>query len=97
MAESEKNMAQTKIIYIGPGLVVILLVLVVLAGLSHSGFWLLGLVVNGIVGVVILMLLNYLPKISVPINIWTFLISALGGILGVAILVLLNLMGVKEW
>ncbi len=89
-------MSKTKIVYVGPGLVLILLVLVVLVGMSSPG-WLLGLLINGLVGVVILMLLNYLPQIEVPINIWTFLIAALGGILGVILLVLLNLMGVEEW
>jgi hypothetical protein len=58
---------------------------------------LMGLLINGLVGVVILMLLNFLPQIEVPINIWTFLIAALGGVLGIVVLVLLNLMGYKEW
>ncbi len=89
-------MAKTKIIFIGPGLVLILLVLVILVGMNNSG-WLRGLLVNGLIGVVILMLLNYFPQIEVPINIWTFLIAALGGVLGIVVLVLLNLMGYKEW
>lgn len=89
-------MAKTKIVYVGPTLVLLLLVLVILVGVSSPG-WLFGLLINGIVGIIILMLLNYLPQIEVPINIWTFLIAAIGGILGVVLLVLLNLAGVKEW
>ncbi len=89
-------MARTKVVYVGPVLVLVLLILVVLVGMSSPG-WMMGLLINGLVGVVILMLLNYLPQIEVPINIWTFLIAALGGILGVVLLVLLNLAGVKDW
>jgi inhibitor of the pro-sigma K processing machinery len=88
---------ERKKVYIGPVLVLLLLALVILVGLDHSGAWLVGLLVNGVIGVIILMLLNYLPQVEVPINIWTFLIAALGGILGVVLLVLLNLAGVKEW
>jgi inhibitor of the pro-sigma K processing machinery len=90
-------MARTKVIVIGPALVIILLLLVIIVAMSSPG-WLIGLLVNGVIGVVILVILNTLFKsIEVPINIWTFLIAALGGLLGVLILVLLNLMGMKEW
>ncbi len=90
-------MAKTKSIVIGPVLVIVLLLIVVLVSISSPG-WLYGLIVNGIIGVLILVILNKLFKeIEVPINIWTILIAAIGGILGVILLVLLNLMGVKDW
>lgn len=89
-------MSKTKTVYVGPVLVLILLVLVILVGLNHSTL-MAGLLINGVIGIIILMLLNYLPQIEVPINIWTFLVAALGGILGVAILVILNLLGYKDW
>jgi inhibitor of the pro-sigma K processing machinery len=90
-------MTETKVVFVGPGLVTILLILVILIGVNNSG-WLMGLIINGIIGLIILMILNYLFKeVAVPINVWTFLIAALGGILGVVLLVLLNVMGVKEW
>ena len=90
-------MAETKVIYVGPSLVLVLLALVIVISIIHPTVWLPGLLVNGLVGIVILMLLNYLPQVEVPINIWTFLIAAIGGLLGVILLVLLNLAGVKEW
>ena len=80
----------------GPILVLVLLAIVIVVGINHGGS-LTALLINGVIGIIILMLLNYLPKIEVPINIWTFLIAAIGGLLGVAILVILNLMGYKEW
>lgn len=89
-------MSKVRTVYVGPGLVLILLVLVIVVGMNSPGS-LMGLLINGLVGVVILMLLNFLPQIEVPINIWTFLIAALGGVLGIVVLVLLNLMGYKEW
>lgn len=89
-------MSNGKTFYVGPGLVLILLVLVVVVGMNSPGS-LMGLLINGLVGVVILLLLNYLPQVEVPIDIWTFLIAAVGGILGVVLLVLLNLMGYREW
>ena len=90
-------MSKTKVVVVGPVLLVVLLLLVVLVAMHNSG-WLMGLVINGIVGVIILVVLNHLFKeIKVPINIWSVLISAVGGILGVILLVLLNLLGVKDW
>lgn len=90
-------MAKTKVIVVGPVLVIVLLLLVILIAMSNSG-WLFGLIVNGIIGIVILIIINYLFKeVEVPINIWTFLIAAIGGILGVVLLVLLNLVGFKDW
>lgn len=90
-------MAKSKVIIVGPALIIILLLLVVLIAITNTHL-LMGLIVNGIIGVIILLILNHLFKeIEVPINVWTILISAIGGILGVVILVLLNLMGVKEW
>jgi inhibitor of the pro-sigma K processing machinery len=89
-------MAKSKEIVIGPVLVIVLLLLVVLVGVSSPN-WLIGLIVNGIVGVIILVIINALFKaIEVPINIWTILIAAIGGLLGVILLILLNLVGVKE-
>jgi len=90
-------MAKTKVIVVGPVLVLILLLFVILIALGNSN-WLIGLVVNGIVGIIILIIINALFKsIEVPINIWTFLIAAIGGILGVLLLIVLNLAGVKDW
>ncbi|MFA5763889.1 MAG: pro-sigmaK processing inhibitor BofA family protein [archaeon] len=89
-------MTKTKIIVVEPVLVILLLLLVILIG-SSSPNWISGLIINGLIGVIILAIINALFKsIEVPINIWTVLIAALGGILGVALLVLLNLAGVKE-
>ncbi|MEK6902118.1 MAG: pro-sigmaK processing inhibitor BofA family protein [archaeon] len=89
-------MTKTKVVYVGPVLVLVLLALVIIVGFNNGGL-LTALLINGVIGIIILMLLNYLPQIEVPVNIWTFLIAAIGGLLGVAVLVILNLMGYKEW
>ena len=52
------------------------------------------LLINSFLGLIALVLLNFVPQISIEINIWNVLIVALGGIPGIILVVLLNLLGV---
>ena len=83
----------TTIIWLGPLLSGLLTVLLILVAIKFGG-GLLWLFVNSLIGLAILVLLNFLPVIQIPINIWTVLIVALGGLPGVVILVILNLLGI---
>ena len=85
-------MAET-IMYLGPILtVLIVLVLIFVAlKLGKSIIWLL---VNSVIGMAILVILNFLPFINVTINICNILIVVLGGIAGIALVVLLSAMGI---
>lgn len=73
------------------GLVLAIMVLAVL-------FWVLKkvlpLILNGIIGLVVFWLLNYFGVMSVPLDIWTFLISAIGGVFGIVIVLALRYFGV---
>lgn len=80
--------------YAGPIIALLLLIMVVFLEINVSGL-LFTLMVNGIVGVVLLVILNFLPFIDIKINVWSVIICALGGIAGVIILVILDLVGVK--
>jgi hypothetical protein len=60
--------------------VLILVVVVVLLVLTRGGRYLGHLIVNGIVGVVLLLLTNLVLADDIPINLLTILICAIGGL-----------------
>lgn len=70
---------------------IVLLVLVALVLLGRGGS-LMGLVVNGIVGVILLFLTNLILSPPIPINIITILICAIGGVVGYLIILVLHLL-----
>ena len=74
--------------------VLILVVVVVLLVLTRGGRYLGHLIVNGIVGVVLLLLTNLVLTDDIPINLLTILICAIGGVLGWLIILVLSLLGV---
>jgi hypothetical protein len=78
---------------LGPALTFIFVVLLVIAAwkLGKGIVWLL---LNSLVGMVILILLNYLPFVNVTINLWSILIVAIGGIPGIALVILLSHFGI---
>ncbi len=81
------------IIWLGPLLSGLLTVLLIIVAIKFGG-GLLWLFFNSLVGLAILILLNFLPVIQIPINIWSVLIVALGGLPGIVLLVILNLLGI---
>jgi hypothetical protein len=69
-------------------------VIVVLLVLTRGGRYLGQLIVNGIVGVVLLLLTNLVLADDIPINLLTVLICAIGGVVGWLIILALHLLGV---
>lgn len=51
------------------------------------------LIINGIIGLMLLYLVNLVPSVHIPINILTVLFTFFTGILGVVILTIANLVG----
>jgi hypothetical protein len=74
--------------------VLILVVVVVVLLLTRGGRYLGRLIVNGIVGLVLLLLTNLVLADDIPINLLTVLICAIGGVLGWLIILVLHLLGV---
>lgn len=52
------------------------------------------LIYNGLIGIAAFWILDILGIISVKIDIWTFLIAAIGGIFGVVAVIILTYLGV---
>jgi sigmaK-factor processing regulatory protein BofA len=62
--------------------------------LTRGGRYLGQLIVNGIIGVVLLLLTNLVLSDEIPINVLTVLICAIGGVIGWLIILVLHLLGV---
>jgi sigmaK-factor processing regulatory protein BofA len=75
-------------------IVLIVVVVVVLLVLMRGGRYLGQLIVNGIIGVVLLFLTNFVLADDIPINVLTVLICAIGGVIGWIIILVLHLLGV---
>jgi len=82
-----------EILVLGPILTFLLIALVAVAAwkLGKGIIW---LGINSVIGIVALVLLNYLPFVNIVINIWSVLIVALGGIPGIIIVILLSHFGI---
>lgn len=52
------------------------------------------LVLNGLLGVATFWILDIAGIIHVSIDIWTFLIAAIGGLVGVAVVIILTILGI---
>ena len=67
------------VIFLGPLLTILLVFLLVYIALKF-GDSIVWLAINSVIGMVILILINFLPFIKIDINIWSILIVAIGGI-----------------
>ena len=74
--------------------VLILVLAVVVLVLTRGGRYLGQIIVNGIVGVVLLFLTNFVIADDIPINLLTVLICAIGGVVGWLLILVLHLLGV---
>ena len=81
------------VLFLGPILTILFIVLLIVVAWKF-GKGIVWLLINSLVGMVILILLNYLPFINIVINIWSILIVALGGIPGIALVILLSHFGI---
>lgn len=76
-------------VILGPVLSFIFLALLIIAALKF-GTSIVWLVINSVIGMVFLIVINFLPFINITINIWSILIAVFGGIPGIALLILLD-------
>ncbi len=58
-----------------------------------EGFSLITIIINGVIGLVLLYLINFLSPVHIPINILTVLFAFFTGILGVVILAIAAVVG----
>jgi hypothetical protein len=82
-----------EILLLGPVLTFIFIALIIIVALK-LGKGIIWLIINSIIGIVVLVLLNYLPFVNIVINIWSVLIVALGGIPGIILVILLSHFGI---
>jgi hypothetical protein len=82
-----------EVLFLGPVLTFLFIVLLAVVAWKF-GRGIVWLAINSLVGMVILILLNYLPFVNVVINVWSILIVALGGIPGIALVILLSHFGI---
>jgi hypothetical protein len=75
-------------------IILIVLVVLVILFLLWRSRTLLGLLVNGLIGVILLFLTNLFLEEDIPIDIITVLICAIGGVVGWLIIVVLHLAGI---
>ena len=82
-----------EMLFLGPVLTFLFIALLVIVAwkLGKGLFW---LGINSLIGIVILVLLNFLPFVNIVINIWSVLIVALGGIPGLILVILLSHFGI---
>lgn len=78
-----------EILILGPVLSVVILALLIVVALKFGKSIIL-LVVNSIIGIIFLVVINFLPLINITINIWSILIAVFGGIPGIILLILLD-------
>ncbi len=78
---------------LGPLLTLVVLALLIIIALKF-GSSIVWLAINSVIGMVILLIVNFLPFINITINIWSILIAVFGGIPGIALLILLDVLGI---
>lgn len=78
-----------ELIILGPVIAGVFLLLIILF-VVFFGKGIVWLIVNSVIGLIALVLVNFLPVINIAINIWSVLIVAFGGILGLILLILLS-------
>jgi hypothetical protein len=79
----------------GWGLILALVLSILAAAvIYHLARKIMPLVYHGVLGFLVFALFNYLGILKVPLDIWTFLIAAIGGVVGVVIVLALSFLGV---
>ncbi|HIH10169.1 MAG TPA: sigmaK-factor processing regulatory BofA [Candidatus Diapherotrites archaeon] len=79
---------------LGPIITIVILAVITWLALT-SAQALEPIIINSIIGIVMLVLLNFLPFINIRINIWSVLIAGLGGIAGIVLLIVLGWAGIE--
>ena len=71
-------------------IVIVLVILLLLRGEISP----VGLIINGLIGVVLIFLTNIVLATGIPINLITILISAIGGVVGWLLILILHFLGI---
>ncbi len=73
--------------------IIVILAIIGIFVLVKFGGLILRIILHVILGWIFLVLVNLLPFIHIPINIWTVLIAGFGGVFGVILLIIAQLLG----
>lgn len=73
--------------------IIVILALIGILILVKFGGLILRIILHVILGWIFLVLVNLLPFIHIPINIWTVLIAGFGGVFGVIVLIIAQALG----
>ncbi len=82
-----------EILILGPLLSFIFLAILVVVALKF-GKDIVWLIINSVIGIIFLIVINFLPVVNITINIWSVLIAVFGGIPGIILLIILDLLKV---
>ena len=82
-----------EMLFLGPVLAFLLIALAAIVAWKF-GKGIVWLAINSLIGIAALVLLNFLPFVSITINIWSVLIVVLGGIPGIILVILLSHFGI---
>ena len=77
------------------GFLVLLLVMIIIYFLFKAVKKVVLMLLNSLLGLALLVVLNFVPFIKVPITLWSVLIVLFGGLLGLLALVILKLLGIS--
>ncbi len=80
--------------FLGSGVVIILAILLVLYIIIRGGGFILGLIVNSVLGLIAIVLVNAIFGLGIVFNLLTWIIVALFGLPAVLIIILLKLIGI---
>jgi hypothetical protein len=80
--------------FLGSGVVIILAILLVLYIIIRGGGFILGLIVNSVLGLIAIVVVNAIFGLGIVFNLLTWIIVALFGLPAVLIIILLKLIGI---
>jgi hypothetical protein len=81
--------------FLGSSIVVIIAILLVLYILFRGGGFILGLIVNSILGLIVIFLVNAVFGLGIVFDLLTWIVVALFGLPAVLIIIILKLLGIS--
>jgi hypothetical protein len=80
--------------FLGSGVIIILAILLVLYIIIKGGGFILGLIVNSVLGLIAIIVVNAIFGLGIVFNLLTWIIVALFGLPAVLVIILLKLIGI---
>lgn len=80
-----------EVLILGPLLSLVFLAILIVIALKF-GKDIVWLIINSVIGILFLILINFLPVVNITINIWSVLIAVFGGIPGIILLIILDVL-----